>query len=333
MTRHGLSRTKIYQTWSDMCARCHNPKDTGFKSYGGRGITVCDEWRNDFQAFYDYVSKLEHFGEDGYTLDRIDVNGNYEPNNVRWATTKEQSRNKTNNRYVDVRGKKIILADLAEMSGLTSQLIRDRLERGNAGEQLLRQPKPKEHLVDIGGDGKVSITEAAKRAGVGRSTIQRRVKAGESGKQILRPAPKQNHYIEINGEKMILADVARAAGVTKKTIYKRLSLGASEDQLLRKCRVDSWVVELNGQLMTIKEIAKLTGLHKSTITNRIKAGLTGVELLRPAFGATKRYDVGDGRQLTINEIAAEAGINESSVRERIQRGRTGSDLLKPARAK
>ena len=94
-TKHNLCGSKVYKCWDNMKSRCFNQNSTGYKSWGGRGITMCDEWRNDFKSFYDYVSKLPHFNEDGYSLDRIDNDGNYEPNNVRWATAKEQARNQT----------------------------------------------------------------------------------------------------------------------------------------------------------------------------------------------------------------------------------------------
>lgn len=90
---HGMRNTKLYGEWHGIKTRCMNKNAERFKDYGGRGITVCDEWKNDFQAFYDYVSKLPHFGEAGYSLDRINNDGNYEPNNVRWATRIEQANN------------------------------------------------------------------------------------------------------------------------------------------------------------------------------------------------------------------------------------------------
>ena len=77
-----------------MIQRCTNPNQIRFKDYGGRGIKVCDEWLNSFEAFYDHVSQLPHFGEEGYSLDRINNNGNYEPGNVRWATAAEQVKNR-----------------------------------------------------------------------------------------------------------------------------------------------------------------------------------------------------------------------------------------------
>ena len=92
--RHGMRHTKIYHTWLDMKDRCFNERNKRFFDWGGRGITVCDEWKNSFQAFYDHVSQLPHFGEEGYSIDRINNDENYEPGNVRWATVKEQNNNK-----------------------------------------------------------------------------------------------------------------------------------------------------------------------------------------------------------------------------------------------
>lgn len=92
--KHGFGGTRIYQTFQDMKQRCKNPKNKFFKDYGGRGIAVCYMWENDFSAFFDHVSQLPHYGEKGYSLDRIDNDGNYEPGNVRWATAHEQMLNR-----------------------------------------------------------------------------------------------------------------------------------------------------------------------------------------------------------------------------------------------
>ena len=95
---HGKSKTRIYREWLHMKERCYKESDQRYHRYGGRGITVCVDWMNDFQAFYDYVSNLLHYGEKGYTLDRINNDGNYAPGNVRWATAKEQANNRSTNK-------------------------------------------------------------------------------------------------------------------------------------------------------------------------------------------------------------------------------------------
>jgi hypothetical protein len=90
---HGNTNSVEYRTWADMKSRCYNTKVKNYKNYGGRGIIVCDRWLNSFQNFLEDMGKRP----DGYTIDRINVDGNYEPNNVRWATWKEQQNNRRNN--------------------------------------------------------------------------------------------------------------------------------------------------------------------------------------------------------------------------------------------
>ena len=126
-TKHGMYRKTVYRTWDSMVQRCENQRHKQYNDYGGRGIKVCDRWRNSFQAFFDDVSILPHFGENGYTLDRMNVNGNYEPTNVRWATKKEQQNNMRSNLLISYNDQTKTLSQWAEELGFKNSTLYSRI--------------------------------------------------------------------------------------------------------------------------------------------------------------------------------------------------------------
>ena len=122
---HGLVRTPLYTVWANMKERCLNAKSHKYPIYGGRGITVCDEWLHDFQAFYDW--SMANGYEKGLTLDRKDVNGNYEPSNCRWATVKQQANNTRTNKLITYNGKTQTVSEWADELGIKYSTLYNRL--------------------------------------------------------------------------------------------------------------------------------------------------------------------------------------------------------------
>lgn len=119
-TKHGMSKDILYKKWSDMKKRCYNPNVDRYNQYGALGIKVCDEWKNNFELFYNW--SLNNGFKENLTLERLNVNGDYEPNNCVYITLREQHFNKKNTRYVEYNGVKISLAKLLFEKGLSNKL-------------------------------------------------------------------------------------------------------------------------------------------------------------------------------------------------------------------
>lgn len=136
--RHGLRNTRLYSIWKSMKTRCSNPNFTHYKDYGGRGISVCCEWKPDFLGFYNWAMSSGY--DDTLTIDRIDVNGNYCPENCRWAETVEQLYNRRNTVLYDYGGQSLTIRQLSEVSGIAEKTMRDRLKSGWSVERAVSQP-------------------------------------------------------------------------------------------------------------------------------------------------------------------------------------------------
>lgn len=137
ITKHGGHKTRLHQIWLDMRFRCRSKTCKYYKDYGGRGIKVCERW-DDFKNFRD---DMQEGYADHLTLDRIDVNGDYEPSNCRWATVKEQNRNMRKCVYVDTPWGPLTAGALAEKIGMSKSGVRHRIMKGLTGPELWEAPK------------------------------------------------------------------------------------------------------------------------------------------------------------------------------------------------
>lgn len=136
-TKHGLCRTRIYRIWKEMRRRCNNPNRPNYPRYGGRGIKVCDEWNSDFMSFYKWAINNKY--DDSLSIDRIDNNEGYGPENCRWASPQEQSNNRRSNRFLQHNGEEHTIAEWSRITGLEQSLIIGRLRLGWSVKKALSQ--------------------------------------------------------------------------------------------------------------------------------------------------------------------------------------------------
>ena len=131
---HNMTHTRLFSIWQNMNTRCSNKNYNEYKNYGGRGITVCKEWKNDFIAFYNWA--MENGYTDELSIDRIDNNGNYEPSNCRWATRKQQSNNTSKNHLFTYKGETRTIAKWSELKNINYKKLWSRIKRNWPEEKI-----------------------------------------------------------------------------------------------------------------------------------------------------------------------------------------------------
>lgn len=175
--KHGMYRTKVYKVWQDMRQRCENPKDAAYHRYGGRGVRVCNRWQ-EFDTF------LSDMGEPpvGASIDRIDNNGDYTPENCRWATPQEQQNNLRTNRLITHEGKTQTLAQWARETGIAYHVLKHRLNQGWQPPKLFTKDnlrgKTVKHLVEHEGEI-LTLNQASERSGIPMQTLYWRMRVGK----------------------------------------------------------------------------------------------------------------------------------------------------------
>lgn len=201
---HGLNRNEFYHTWYEMMKRCYDEKKHNYSRYGGRGIYVCEEWKNP-KNFIDWAYETIGEKDRNYTVDRIDVNGPYAPWNCRWATAKEQGRNKSDTIMITLDGDTKPLVEFCDIYGLKYSTVRERLKRGwsieetfkNKTRSLIHQPEKRvcDKYYVIDGIEK-NVSDLAKEYGINRHTVYGRLNRGWDIKSALTIKPDKQKRIE-----------------------------------------------------------------------------------------------------------------------------------------
>lgn len=227
---HGESHTRLYGIWAGIKSRCYGPYMQDYKNYGGRGITMCDEWRNSYIAFRDWA--LSHGYTDDLTIDRIDVNGNYEPQNCRWITIKEQCNNTRVNRYLTLDGVTKTKTQWSEEYGMSPQVLAYRIDQaGMSMAEALSAPVENNHFVTYNGETK-SLAEWVKIIDIPYHTLKARIntlhwpieKAFETP-VMSKQGSGNKKEITYNGETLSKVEWSERTGISAEVISNRLRKG------------------------------------------------------------------------------------------------------------
>lgn len=191
-----------------MLNRCYNEKVDRYPHYGGRGIKVCDRWRYSFMNFYQDMGSCP----DGMSIERENVDGDYEPNNCIWASTKTQSRNRTDTRHLTYNGQTKSLAEWSEITGIKSHTIAKRLDNSRSswslGQALGFEPSP---ILDKGG-------WSALRRQVNQETYA----AAVERKKAAQRTSSAGRHLTYNGQTRCITEWAEITGIKRLTIKMRL---------------------------------------------------------------------------------------------------------------
>ena len=176
VTRHGLWNHPVYGLWRRMIQRCYNPRNASYAWYGGRGISVCDEWQRRPDEFMQWA--LSHGYTKGLSLDRIDIDGNYCPENCRIATPKEQANNRSNNTFVEARGEMLTAKQLSERYEIPYSSVLYRIKCGWPVERIISEPLHSHDKTYLVYGEMLTTVEGEEIYGVPRKTIWGRLNRG-----------------------------------------------------------------------------------------------------------------------------------------------------------
>jgi hypothetical protein len=190
-SRHGQAKdgavTPEYKSWQSMRLRCKSESSSNYESYGGRGIRICERWLESFENFYEDMGPRPSIA---HSLDRIDVNGDYTPENCRWATRTEQNRNTRANVLVEYMGRSMCIAELANATGVPYNTMYSRIKNGWSVERAVDPAgvQSAAHVVDRN-DGKSDQSESDQTAiSNRRQTYRSRIEGGRPNKTFSLPA-------------------------------------------------------------------------------------------------------------------------------------------------
>lgn len=279
-TTHGDSRTRLHNIWLDMKGRCTNPNHPRYCSYGGRGITICPEWSNSFATFREWA--MDNGYRDDLSVDRIDNNSGYCPENCRFTDSIQQANNKGNNYHITYNGRTQTINEWARELGLSVKTLRSRIDRSkwSIKEALLTPAATPNKLYTYNGETH-TIVEWAQLKGMSEATLRSRLnnEGWSFDKAITEPITQNEKYLEYNGEVHTQKEWGEITGLGT-TFRSRIRQGwsikdAVETPLLKKrTKPINAPVTYNGDTMPLKDLCAKYNKNYHTIQTRLQRGWT-----------------------------------------------------------
>lgn len=190
MIYHGKSKTRIYRIHNGMKERCYNPKDQHYPDYGARGITVCDQWLGIDGFINFFVWSMENGYDKKLTIDRIDVNGNYEPSNCRWATPEQQVYNRRCTKRYEVNGEILFMKQIVQKYHISEATLRKRIAKGMSMQEAVDYNPPKsKYSITYNGETK-DVIEWSKITGISKNVLIYRIIKNFPEKDMFKPVRK-----------------------------------------------------------------------------------------------------------------------------------------------
>lgn len=255
---------RAYRIHQGILGRCYNDKNKAYSYYGGRGITICDRWRGK-QGFENFVSDMGNPVHDK-SLDRIDVNGNYEPNNCRWATPQEQGRNKRDSLFVFWEGQKILFIELCEKLNVNYNTAHARLMSGWPIEKIINTPTDRRVIWN----GKHRhLSDVCREHGLSYPVVQSRVRKGMSIEDALNKPIKKYVW---NGKSLI--ELCKEYNLNYGSVHKRIKKGMSIEEALNKpMQKKGSGVLYKGKIVPLKGLCCDNNIAPSTVEYRLSQGM------------------------------------------------------------
>lgn len=270
-------RQKMHSIWEGIKKRCLQRGCKGFKNYGGRGVTICDEWKK-FENFY---KDMEETFLPNLTIDRLDGSGNYCKNNCRWATMKEQSINRKTTKWIELDGKKWTIDALARKFGLTYTALWGRLylQKLSVHDALSTPPKPKSIIFFRG--RRTSLRKIAQEEGINYRTFLKRLrsqrmrrtgkdkKGDDIEKALIKPVRPARKY-KFNGTELTLRDLSIKTNFPRQLIESRVKQGWSVEKAVNTKKRVARKFFLEGENLTLKELSEKYKINYYTLKKRIR---------------------------------------------------------------